>query len=111
MDARTTLLVLDVCFGYGKYVRGVLEASTEARGHGRLEVVSVPGRVVTGSEASLFALLEALTSPETRPWLTILRTLNDLAAARANARASAVAGHLEPPEVYGVAGVVVEGQP
>jgi hypothetical protein len=105
MNARTTLLVLDVCFGYGKYVRGVLEASTEARGPDRLEVVSVPGRVVTGSEASLFALLEALTAPATRPWVSILSTLNDLAEARSSLRAQAVAGHLEPPEVYGVAGV------
>jgi hypothetical protein len=105
MNARTTLLVLDVCFGYGKYVRGVLEASTEARGPDRLEVVSVPGRVVTGSEASLFVLLEALTERETRPWVSILGTMNTLADARAQAREAAVAPYLEPPERYGVAGV------
>ena len=49
--------MLDICWSYYAYAKKILDAA----GAGRVAVVAVPGRVVTGSMNSFALLLDALT--------------------------------------------------
>jgi hypothetical protein len=105
------ILALDLCWSYHLYTRSALNAAPRGQTH----IVNATGRVVTGSVESISALMHTLAkstarerayTPEAGPaWIDILRSMNELADARALARRGQVKEDLQPAEIYGVSGV------
>jgi hypothetical protein len=110
-SSRYRVVVLDVCWSYFAYLKKVLRAA----GPGRVEVVAVPGRVVTGSVDSFAWLMAALVagveSAGGDTWLGLVRRMNDLAEDRARTRGGVIDPVLREPEVYGVGSLWKPRQP
>ncbi len=97
-DSRYRIMALDLCWSWSLYTRPILDAAPNTH------VVNARNRVVTGSVDSFIALLAHLIEGRA-PWRPILRDMNTLAEARADARRSDVGPELRPPEAYGVSGL------
>ena len=101
-SAQYRVVVLDICWSYYAYAKKILDAVDA----GRVAVVAVPGRVVTGSVNSFALLIDALTAGVEAGggdrWYGILRRMNALAEERATTRAGVIDPALREAEVYGV---------